>query len=248
MPKLPVGSSLTAPETLLLEEMNKLRSFHPWVVCLEFTDSDLIAEGLQYLVANTEDIEWDSKTWSPFPFKIDRIPSTSTGAFPVTKLSIFNTLEIVKLLEDYNGFVGKSVSIYFLNTLPDVLTNYTTTTYPYKYNFKVRAASVSQYITLELGSPNYLLSKIPARSYIRDYCSFLYLGEYCWMKDFEDLMDIPDLDAEIYTECNKNYEECKLYFNNVCTQIDAGTLSGTKPNCIAFGGYPTIARGDLNYL
>lgn len=236
MPKIDNSVTLTTEEKQLLEEMNNLRSVYPWVICLEFVNTSAIDN----FASNTEDVTWDSTTFSAFPFKVDRIPSSSTGTFPTTNISLFNTRSIAKLINDNNGFIGEDVSLYFLNL--KVLSDFTKDNYPYKFNFRITGCAINQYIQLQLGTPNYLKTYLPNKTYVREYCSFIFKGEHCWMRNFEDLfVEDPALD----TDCDKSYAQCKAYWQSA---VDLeNDLINTIPIGIPFGGYPTVAKGDLKY-
>ena len=251
MPKIDNTLTLTAHEQTLLEEMNNLRSVYPWVICLEFLNTSAISN----LASNTEDVVWDSTTFSAFPFKIDRVPSTSSGTFPTTSISMFNTLSVAKLINDNNGFIGEDVSLYFLNM--KVTDDFTKDNYPYRFNFRITGCVIGQYIQFQLGTPNYLKTYLPNKSYIREYCPFVFKGEHCWMRDFSDLFaaydslhpDCDSLDPAVIDclaiDCDKSYAQCKIYWQNAKDlQPD---LTNTVPIGIPFGGYPTVAKGDLKY-
>jgi phage-related protein len=257
---LPQDTTLTEDEKDILEELNKLRSIYPWVWCVEFLDQEVIDDGFQYLVANTEDLTWDNKVFKVFPFNVDKIPATTTGKFPSTKLQMFNTYKLVQTIERHNGFVGVNLILYFLNAkiLEQFNNNedkYTPETYPYKFPFKVRSSSVSgNTILFDLGAPNYLISYLPSRQYVRDFCPFIFKGEFCWMHEIAD--DIFTADAQLetpllsdskYQDCQKSYLFCRQYWRSATLSKDAGLHTHDIPPGIAFGGFPTVGKGDLKY-
>ena len=260
MAKLPLGTTLTENEKDLVNELNKLRSIYPWVWAIEFLSQPVIDDGFDFLVSNTEEITWDSKTFKVFPFHVDRIPSTSTGEFPSTRLNTFNTYRLVQTLERHNGFMGVNLLLYFLNVkilqqFNNDSDKFTRETYPYKFPFRIKGCAVGgNNIVFDLGAPNYLINKIPNRTYIRDYCPFTFKGEFCWMRDIADdifnadaNLDTPLLSDAKYQDCQKSYAFCKQYWQSATLSKDKGLHSHSIPPGVAFGGYPTVAKGDLTY-
>jgi len=264
MPKLPDGASLSTREQVLIEEIHKVRSLYPWVWCIEFKDADIINDIPQYLVSNTEMINWDGKDFLVFPFHIDRIPTTSTGQFPSTNLVTFNTYELVQTIERHNGFVGANVVLYILNTKilkqfsndPSMTTDlFNLTDYPYKFPFKIKNTTISgSTISFNLGAPNYMLNKIPAKQYVRDFCNFTFKGEHCWMKGIAD--EVLTADAKLstsflsdpkYLDCQKTYQFCKMYWRSATLSEAQDLIPYNIPKGIPYGGFPTVAKGDLNY-
>jgi len=259
MPKIPVDpQNIESRETTLFKELQNIRSVFPWMWCVEFLDE---VREIQRVVANTEAVEWDGVTFQPYPFHVDKIPSTSTGEFPTTRLAFFNTSSLVHAIENGNGYINKNLVLYILNarTLKQFnggnVDDYTRNEYPYQFLFKVKGASINNdIILLDLGTPGYLNSKLPARLYIRDFCPFTFQGEHCWLQGIFDDIKQADLASGLnmlsdpkYNDCMKLYEFCKQYWKSATLTKEKGYHSHELPKGVAFGGYPTVARGDLNY-
>jgi len=220
--------------TDLLKELSALKSTYPWIMLVEF-DTDL--GDYTYMCSNTEEVIWDSETWKPYPFVVGQVKSTSTGQLPKSSLAFFNTTEFNRAVPA--RVIGEDVTIYFLNL--EHKGDFNRDTYPLQFSFKVLSVSINTAITLSLGAPNYLITKIPAKRYVRDYCNFTFNGEHCWVSD-SLLTTLRSADSSLPTTCDKSYLLCKRYW-------DSGITNNVPniPPYIGYGGFPTIDKGDINY-
>ena len=218
----------------LIEEKNAISSSRPWLFAIHLhTAIDL--EGYDKIVANTEDFVWkddndNEMKFSIFPFTISGIAFTSSGKFPQVTLNIFNTAFIVKKMEQNNCFLGTPVTLYIINER--ACAEYTTDTYPIQFNFVVTDAKIGKYISLTLGTPNYLTRNVPARRYYRDFCPFEYRQEFCWMKNHD-----PEVGDE---SCDKSWSECL----RLCKKYIPDTY---KELGVPYGGFPNLAKGTVHY-
>jgi len=222
----------------LLEELTTLRSTYPWIMLIEF-EKDFGT--FTRCACNNENVSWNGEEWFAYPFKLAALSQTSTGSLSSTNVSFFNTLEISRRLS--SSVIGSGLTLYFLNM--KYKDNYQVKEdYPLQFSYKVIGASISDYVTLRLGASNYLLTKIPSKKYVRDFCNFLFLGEHCWLKPdtFTSLKE-KDTEETLPVECNKSYQTCKKYWEfGLLNQPDV------TPKYIGFGGFPTIDRGDISYV
>ena len=221
----------------LIEEKNSISSVYPWLFALQLhTHEDL--DGYDKIIANTEDFDWVDKDGNDvkfliFPFNIQGISFTSSGKFPTVTVNIFNTATITKRVEDNNCFLGIPVTLYIINA--KAAQDYNTNTYPIQFNFVVVDAKISKYVTLTLGTPNYLTRNVPARQYYRDFCPYEFRQEFCWMKDYT-----PDPNKPEDFTCDKSWNKCLYFFNIYMDPED-------KKRGLPYGGFPDIAKGSAHY-
>jgi len=226
-------------DTNLLKELTDLRSTYPWIMLVELSSTeDTIDFGnFSRLCSNTEEISWDGETWNPYPFVVGQVKSTSTGSLPKSSISFFNTTEFTRKVTPQ--VLGCDATVYFLNIKHK--SEFTQDTYPIQFSFKVVGVTINEAVSFTLGAPNYLITKIPAKKYVRDYCNFTFLGEHCWLTG-EAFTALRNADSSLPTVCNKSYPRCKQFWQSGTINLPEQT-----PPYIGFGGFPTIDKGDINY-
>ena len=77
---------LTLPAVLILEK-NKIATANPWLVTLDIT---LVNGEKFYFVHNTEDIVFQGRTYTAFPFQIEIPKTSSKGELPSWILRVSN--------------------------------------------------------------------------------------------------------------------------------------------------------------
>jgi len=216
----------------LIEEKNSISSELPWLIAIQIhTNIDL--EGYDKIVADSQDFIWenangDEMKFLMFPFNIGGIALTSSGKFPDVTLNIFNTAFIAKKMEENRCFLGTPITLYFVNVR--ACSEYNTDNYPLKFNFVINDAKIGNYISLTIGSPNYLTRNLPAKKYYRDFCPFEYRQEFCWMKDYNPTNDV-DL------KCDKTFTNCERLKKRYAPNIRG----------VRYGGFPMLSKGNVYY-
>jgi phage-related protein len=172
-------------------------------------------ETTQRIARNTEDVEYDSETYTKGNFEVGEQEWNSEGYIPRVTLKIAHDINhtIEEFVEDTFGALGATVSVIkvgsrFLTTPVAAL----------KMNYSnVATESDSTGVTFTLGIPNPLTQKIPLRSYSCGQCPYstasLFKGPECQY-------------AGADTTCTGLLTDCKAKGN----QIHWGATIGLDPN------------------
>ena len=228
----------------LIQQKNKIDTRNPWLVALDIvTNKDPNNFQEEYLVNNNEALTWGNKTYKPAPFKLGTLPAKSSGELPTIDITLFNTLELAQFLNAHDGLIDHPVKIYLVYATQDMTSGVWSIAedkidYPLKHSYVITECTVTRdTVKFKLGVPNYLKRPFPARLYHKDFCDFMYKGEYCWMRDYE--YDPPDVQFDV---CNHTYEDCKRHY----LFFGIGDIVDGKVG-IAYGGFPNIGRGSYVY-
>ena len=231
-----------------LADSNAVSSSIPWLI---FLDIPFLGEPAFY-VRNNENITWNGIVYTASEFDISAIPAKSTGELPEITLSIMNTAPLVKELEEYYGYIGTGVIVYYVHyasigTIPQA-------DWPLRFSFKVINCTITRdQVTFILGVPNYLKQKFPQQKYHKDTCPYLYKGDYCWMKGKTRVTAADQCNHlfEPYEKSDPNYYAdpgCKAHFNDLAESNRPHYTSGSGTiTYIPFGGFPTIGKGSYRY-
>ncbi len=226
----------------LTYEKNAISSAYPWLIGLYIDNPVLETAGYSRVVADTSEFAWIDEndtdvSFTVFPFTIPGITLSASSALPSISIRAFNTATVAKLVEDNNGFISSNITIYFLNVKAIRSDDSSTSTnfyynmgnYPLQYSFVINNVKIGNYITFELGAPNYLTNLIPSKRYYRDFCDVEYQSEYCWMNG---KTANPETNF-----CDKTYTNCIAHWNE-----QSGPTKG-----IQFPGFPNLAKGSYVY-
>lgn len=146
-----------------LIEKNKLATDSAWLILLEIG----FAEPIQ-IIANNEDILWDSKTWQAFPFEVDTIGESGKGEITSIGVKVSNvTGEVQQIVESLNGANNTPVIIRVINTAT------ASTTPDLELNFVVDSSSFDeQWLTFKLTGGVCLTRRVPQWRYLQNFCRF----------------------------------------------------------------------------
>lgn len=148
-------------------EKNKLTTTNVELLLLEFryqTETPL------RVCLNNAEIEWNSYTWIPAVFSLTGMEETKEGEIPKVTLNFFDISgAIIPIIEETNGLPDTKVNIYIIDSL------YLDDTTP-KFSATANIVSVkindNKLITLELGTSNLSLLRIPRSRYLKNHCRF----------------------------------------------------------------------------
>jgi len=238
-----MSKNLTAT---LIQQKNKIDTRNPWLVALDIvTNKDPVNFQEEYLVNNNEPLVWGNTTYEPAPFKLGTLPAKSSGELPTIDISLFNTLELAQFLNAHDGLIDHPVSIYLVYATQDITSGVWSIAedkvdYPLKHSYVITECTITRdVVKFKLGVPNYLKRPFPARLFHKDFCDFMYKGEYCWMRNHQyDENDPEEVKLDV---CNHTYEDCKRhykFFDMENTNWKVG---------IDYGGFPNIGRGSYVY-
>jgi phage-related protein len=157
---------------------------------------------------------------------------------------VFNTLELAKLLNDFDGLIGNRIKIFLIYAVKDNqgiwFIEETKEDYPLSFFFNISQCSISRdVISFTLGKPNYLKQQFPARLYHRDFCDLTYRGKYCWMRHYE--YDENDPTQVALDKCDNTFQDCERHYDYFNLDEDETRIG------IAYGGFPNVGKGSYIY-
>ena len=184
------------PNNLLLEK-NKLEGGNPWLILLDVVIDPLTTI---YLVRNTEDIVFQTRTYTAFPFEIDPFVQKSKGELPSVGLKVSNVTRAVQVhLENNDGLVGNAVTLRVVNN-GLLAENYAELT----ETFEITACFAdAQWVNLTLGYPNPMSRRFPLYRYLADHCRYVsqFKGAECGY-------------TGALTSCKGTLEDCRAKGNS----------------------------------
>lgn len=195
-------------------EKNKLNGDGAFLILLEIV---LDAQTTLYFVRNNEDIVWNGRTWTAFPFDLDDETEDSRGEIPTLKVKVSNVTRTIQYyVESTNGGVGATVRIRVVHSKHLDLT-----TPELEAEFEVVDVSTNAlWVEFELGPGYPIMSRRPERRFLKNHCPFEYEtgGECC----------VDPAKFVIYPTCGHTLADCRL-----------------RGNADRFGGEPTIPGGGI---
>lgn len=148
-------------------EKNKLSTDSPFLILFQLHHSQL--EQDLYLVKNTENINWDGKTWIAFPIDVEDYEEDGK-TLPALNLKISSVGGIVTTyLQQYGGLTDAKVTIYVVH---EKLLNVAKA--EMQYDFQITQTQYDEnWATFTLGPSPELANRFPANKYLTDYCPFV---------------------------------------------------------------------------
>ena len=188
---------LNLPPVLIIETL-KISSINPFLFLLDITLPDNITK--LYLVHNTEDIIYQSRTYTKFPFQIELPSSRSKGQLPNWTIRVSNVTRILEsYLEQFKGLNGTKIKMRIVNA------GYLTVDHSeLETDLEVLSSmSDAEWVTFICGGPNFLNQVFPAIRYISGSCR--------WKKDFKGAECAYTGSA---TSCDGLLTTCRSYNNS----------------------------------
>lgn len=180
----------------LRQAKNQFGQGSPWLI---MADIDLSAVGgpVFHLVANNEDIVFQTRTYTAFPMNIELPKETSKGEIPSLKLSVSNVTRLLQVqFEIYSGGVGSPVRLYIVNA-GLLAEDYAELTMDFEI---ISSSCTSQWAEISLGAGNPLRRRFPLHRYIAGHCNWQYKSAECGY-------------VGTLTTCKRNLEDCKAHNN-----------------------------------
>ena len=152
----------------LRQAKNQLGSTSPWLFLI---DINIVGGTVFNLVANNEDISFQGRTYSAFPFTVQLPKSENKGQIPTIKIQVSNVMRVIQAaLETTNGGIGSTVTLYVVNAAL-LSEDYSELT----MNFEVISAECNaEWITFNLGLPNPLRRRFPLYRYLALSCRWTF--------------------------------------------------------------------------
>jgi len=181
-----------------ITEKNKITSDAAWLLLLKIAYE---GETPGYVCLNNEQVVWPSSggnTFLPAIFSLSGIEETKEAEIPAVTLSVIDlSRSLLPFIEDYDGGVGATITIYVVHS--DHLDN---TTAEVEEEMEVIDVSVdhSHKITFKLGAENLMTRRCPQHRYLKNHCRFVFKDSRCGYSSSE-------------TECNRTLTRCKELSN-----------------------------------
>lgn len=186
---------------LLVWGKNKLASADPILCLLEITLTDS-AQTKIYICHNTENVSWNGKTWTAFPFQIELPKISSKGEIPYWTIRLSNVTRVFQAyMEALNGGIGSTVIMRFVDS--GHLDKGNDAIYIEIAMEVLASESDAQWITFRLGTENLLRKTFPQERYIANHClwAFKFKGAECGYTGSA-------------TTCDGRLETCRSYGNS----------------------------------
>lgn len=163
----------------LILEKNKIASPNPWLITLDIALNDP-SNTIIYLVKNTENITFQTITYTAFPFELDAAKEDMNGEIPTLTLRVSNiTRALQAYLESLDGFRDATVTIRIINSA-NLSENYA----DLETTLDVLSTTSDVYwVTFTLGAPNPLRYRFPQSRYIASHCNWKFKGRECYYSD-----------------------------------------------------------------
>lgn len=198
-------------------EKNKLASGVPFVLLAKIEIFDSTSQTFVetvYVANNTESVVFAGQTYVAFPFTIEL--RYEAGAIPDISMSAVDFQKVLLgKLNAYGGATGSRVTIVIANT------GNLSAGAEIEEVFEVTSASASEWkITLRLGAESVISRQFPARTQMKDRCSWRYKSAECG-----------------YTG---GLASCDL-------SLQGANGCAAHNNTINFGGFPAIQNRGIRY-
>jgi phage-related protein len=162
--------------SLLEIEKNKLSSTVPWLILAEVTIPDGLGT-IVYLVRNTEDIVFNSQTYTAFPFELDAAKQVSKGEIPTFTIKCGNVSRALQAhIEIYDGLVDEEVTIRIVAKPTGSLVYLEAKSLVRQI---LGCTADANFITWTLGMPNPLARRFPLHRYVANHCNWTFKGVEC---------------------------------------------------------------------
>lgn len=179
-------------------EKNRLESDGAFVILLEIVvDEDTVIR----VCRNTEDIAWDGKVWTAFPFNLDAPKTSGYGELPRFSVHVSNIQRAVEAyLEKADGGVGSTVRLVVVLVKKDgsVMEE------PFlNEEFGVQSTAFdAEWISFTLSGATNLTGRLPVRRFLKNTCPFVYKGPECRA-------------SSAFASCDKSFQACRLRDNSL---------------------------------
>ena len=176
---------------------NKLDDGGVWLVLLSVKNKDLT---VQFdIVANTNDVTWNGKEFTAFPFSMDEVQESTKGSLPSFQLSVCNVERVVQsyIEGDVSHGSGWDVDLMVVhssnlaNNNPEVI-----------YSFKTLSVTADENnVVFTVGMQNPLRQQFPRRRMMTNFCQNTFKARGCTYAGSD-------------TICGKTISDCRLKFPN----------------------------------
>jgi phage-related protein len=212
----------------LRQAKNAFGQDSPWLMLLTLTlpspDNTVFR-----IVPNTEDIVFQSQTFTAFPVQIELPKETNSGEIPSISLQVSNVTRVLQgHLETLNGGLGATVELIIVNTA-HLTENYAELTMEFEV---LQATCTAQWVTLKCGASNPLRRRFPADKYFAGHCNWQFNS------------------AAVVASGSNVGAECAYagpYTGDLATCKRTLADCEAHSNAPRFGGFPGLESGGLRF-
>ena len=184
--------SLNDLPVALRQAATRLDGADPWLTLLDLA----IENGPTfYLCNNNEDVVFQTRTYTAFPFELQPAKASNSGEISTAQILVYDVKRAIRpQLAQLNGGVGSTARIYYINA-GLLAEDYAATT----MDFSVLSATApDMQIIIKLGVPNPLRQRYPADRYIASHCNWQPNSVECSLTGIV---------------CNRTYDRCLALVN-----------------------------------
>ena len=173
----------------LISRKNMLSDDGAWLVLLEIDFPG--AEPTMRIVRNTEDVVWDSQTWTAFPFAVDTINENNKGEEVNVVVRVSNVSRYVQGILEDTDTVGADI------TLRVVHSEHLDTSAALTMEFLCTAVVAdSEWVSFTLGAKSVFRRRFPQERILKDFCRWRFQSTPCGYSGAQ-------------TSCDKTLEDCR---------------------------------------
>ena len=180
----------------LVAEKNKLHSTDPWLIFLDIVLPDTTEIDL---VRNTENVPYNGKEYTAFPFELSMVESNSTGQIPTVTLKVCNiTRLLTPHLNSQNGGLDSTVKVTVVNA------GFLSESYSeLEMEFTVMGCEENEtWVTWTLGMANPINRRFPLYRFLANHCAWAFTGGLAVGENIECAY------IGAFTTCNRTLSEC----------------------------------------
>lgn len=157
----------------LILEKNRLATPNPWLLLL---DIELPDATMLYICRNTEDVVFQTRTYTAFPFELEPTKESGKGEIPTITLRISNVTQVLQAyLEAQDGALGSIISLRVVNAAL-LEEDYAELTMVFDV---LTAVCDARWITFTLGAPNPLRASFPQFRFLAGHCRWQFKSPEC---------------------------------------------------------------------
>lgn len=211
-------------DSSLVSEKHQLFSTTAWLILLEVSVPTTPTPTTLYLVRNTEDIVFNSKTYTAFPFEIDATKQVSKGEIPSILLRVSNVSRTVQAyLEAYDGLVGQEIVVRIVAKPSGKNSYYEAVSWTYEI---LGCQADAYWVTFSLGISNPISRRFPLYRYIADHCNWTFNSPAVRASGSNAGVECGYTGTD--TSCKKTLADCQA-----------------KGNSARFGGFFGLGKGGI---
>jgi phage-related protein len=196
---------ITLPSSIM-QELHKIASDGAVIYLAEIPE-----HGIR-LARNTEDVTWDSKTWSKFWFELDPLSESTSGEVPELTVKVSNIGGFIEQeVVSHDNFEDSTLVLYFVNA------NCLSETTPIlSLTFDIMKVSCDKnLVTIKLSCQNPILLAYPP---------WKFHGSLCQYPSFPSDPRCGYV-AGVYTTCSRTLADCILRGNQARFGAQLGLIN-----------------------